>query len=396
MQRSVRRAVIWRGVALIALVGCSSTTTSAGEPATAGPTTATVTGSTSNDSTGTSTSTSTSTSTTELRPAPSLDDAAERVDAIPRVEMSDDPPLVPISRIADVAYGPEPEQVLDVLRSSGPSRHDGAIVYVHGGAWVGGDKDVSATPYARIIEHLVTDEGWTVFSIDYRLAPNPDDAHPTGAPFPAALLDVNRAVRWVKAHAVDFGVSPDNVVVYGHSAGGHLAALIGTAWNDPSLQPTDLPPNLAVVSPEPAAIVSLSAPLDPAAWGDSNPDPTNLFSGSRAIGAFGGCAEFVYTSCTLAQLHALDVSTYADAQDPPMYITHGDVDGIVSPGAQRAVVLRLMAALPVAYVWYDLVTDGPPEERNHILDRAVNTAALQAFLRLAVPDLSSTSGPLVP
>lgn len=334
--------------------------------------------------------------TTVPRPAPSLEDAARRVDAIPRVPMSDDPPLVPIARIADVAYGPDPEQVLDVLRSSGPSRHDGAIVYVHGGAWVGGDKDVSATPYARIIEHLITDEGWTVFSIDYHLAPNPDDADPTGVPFPAALLDLNRAIRWVKAHAVDFGVSPENVVVYGHSAGGHLAALVGTAWNEPSLQPTDLPSNLALVSPEPAAVVSLSGPLDPAAWGDSNPDPTNQFSGTRAIAAFGGCADLLYTSCTLAQLHAIDVSTYADANDPPIYITHGDLDGIVRPEAQQPVVLRLMAALPVAYVWYDLVTDGPPEERNHVLDRAVNTAALQAFLRLAVPDLSSTSGPLVP
>ena len=393
MPRTAIRAAVWCGVALIALAGCSTITTSAGEPVTGGSVTTVPAPTT---TTGPPTTATTAVPTTGPRPAPSLDDAARRVDASPRVPMSDDPPVVPIARIADVAYGPDPEQVLDVLRSSGPSRHDGAIVYVHGGAWVGGDKDLSATPYARIIEHLVTDEGWTVFSIDYHLAPNPDDANPTGTAFPAALLDVNRAVRWVKAHAVDFGVSPENVVVYGHSAGGHLAALIGTAWNEPSLQPTDLPANLAVVSPEPAAVVSLSGPLDPAAWGDSNPDPTNLFSGTRAIAAFGGCAALFYTSCTLAQLHALDVSTYADANDPPMYITQGDLDGIVRPEAQQPVVLRLMAALPIAYVWYDLVHDGPPEERNHVLDRAVNTAALQAFLRLAVPDLSSTSGPLVP
>ncbi len=310
--------------------------------------------------------------------------------------MSDDPPLVPISRIVDVAYGPEPEQVLDVLRSSGPNRHDGAIVYVHGGAWAGGDKDVSATPYARIIEHLVADDGWTVFSIDYRLAANPDVPGSVGTPFPAALLDVNRAVRWVKTHAVDFGVSPTNIVVYGHSAGGHLAALIGTAWNEPSLQPTGLPANVAIASPRPAAIVTLSGPLDPAAWGDSNPDPTNLFSGTRAIAAFAGCPGTTHSTCSLGQLHDLDVSKYADAADPPMYITHGDLDGIVRAASQQPVVRRLMATLPAGNVWYDLVTDGPPEERNHILDRAVNTAALRAFLRLAVPDLSTTSGPLVP
>ena len=64
--------------------------------------------------------TTTTTATTEVpttapRPIPSLDDAARRVDAIPRVPISDDPPVVPIARIADVAYGPDPEQVLDVL-----------------------------------------------------------------------------------------------------------------------------------------------------------------------------------------------------------------------------------------------------------------------------------------
>jgi acetyl esterase/lipase len=383
-------AVRWC-IAVLVLAGCSTVTAWAGGPPAIGVTT---------ESTTVAIAPTTTAATVvvppPVRPAPSLDDAARRVEAISRVSVSDDPPVVPISRIADVAYGPEPEQVLDVLRSSGPSRHDGAIVYVHGGAWVGGDKDISTTPYARIIEHLVTDEGWTVFSIDYRLAPNPDDALPKGTPFPAALLDVNRAVRWVKAHAMEFGVSPANVVVYGHSAGGHLAALIGTAWNEPSLQPVDLPANLAAVSSRPAAVVSLSGPLDPAGWGDSNPDPTNQFSGTRAIAAFGGCTDLLYTSCTPAQLRALDVSTYADANDPPMYITHGDVDAIVRAAEQQPVVLRLMAALPVGYVWYDLVTDGPPDERNHVLDRSVNTAALQAFLRLAVPDLSATSGRLVP
>jgi acetyl esterase/lipase len=325
-----------------------------------------------------------------------LEDAARHVDAVPRVPISDDPPLVPIVRIADVSYGPLPQQVLDVLRSSNPSRHDGAIVYVHGGAWVGGDKDISITPYARVIEHLIADEGWTVFSIDYRSAANPDVPGSTGTPFPAALLDVNRAVRWVKAHALDFGVSPGNVVVYGHSAGGHLAAMMGTAWNEPSLQPTDLPANLAVVSPRPEAVITLSGPLDPAAWGDSNPDPSNPFSGTRAIAAFAGCPGATHSTCSLAQLHALDVSTYADAADPPMYVAHGDLDGIVRATVQQPVVLRLLAALPDSFVWYDLVTDGPPEERNHVLDLAVHTAAMLAFLKFAVPNLSATSAPLVP
>lgn len=301
-------------------------------------------------------------------PAPTdLVDASARVHDVPRLVLADLPASESLVRISNIAYGPLPEQQLDMWRSSGPRLHPGAIVYVHGGAWNGGDKDIVATPYATLLEHLISEEGWTVFSINYRV----------GTAFPDALLDVNRAVRWVKAHSYEYGIDPEQVVAYGHSAGGHLAAMLGTTWNDPTLQPAGLPAPLANVSPRPVGVVSLSAPLDPKAWGDSNPNQADIYSGGQVVATFAGCAGDWYTSCTAEQLAAVDVSTYADPTDPPMYIAHGDLDGVVRPLEQQGALLRMQAAHEV--VWYDLASTGPEADRNHVMDAVVNVAALRAF-----------------
>jgi acetyl esterase/lipase len=313
--------------------------------------------------------TTTALSTTTTLPAPTdLVAASARVQEVPRVVLGDLAASEELVRISNIPYGPLPEHELDMWRSSGPRLHPGAIVYVHGGAWAGGDKDIVATPFAALLEHLISEEGWTVFSINYRV----------GTAFPDALLDVNRAVRWVKAHSYEYGIDPDQVVVYGHSAGGHLAAMLGTTWNESTLQPADLPAPLANVSPRPTAVVSLSGPLDPKAWGDSNPNPADNFSGGGVIAAFAGCAGEFYTSCTPEELAAIDVSTYADPEDPPMFVAHGDLDGVVHPLEQQAVLLRLQAAHET--VWYDLATVGAAADRNHVMDAVVNIAALRAFL----------------
>jgi acetyl esterase/lipase len=298
--------------------------------------------------------------------------------ALPRL----DTPVVagtPTLALDDVAYGPLPDQVLDVYETPG-GQPTGAIVYVHGGAWIGGDEDLTSSPFPQLIRDLAANERWTVFSVRYRLAADPSIPGDTGTPFPAALLDVNRAVRWVKANADEFSIDPDRVVVYGWSAGGHLATMLGTTWNEPALQPADLPTTLASVSPRPAAVVSLAAPLDPRAWGDSNPDPSNLYSPGAAIASFAGCAEPTYASCTTDDVGRLDVTVGADPADPPLYLGHGDQDGIVAPLPQQAAVMRLAAAIGPDRVTYDLTSVGSPDDRNHVPDMGLDGAALRAFL----------------
>jgi acetyl esterase/lipase len=316
-------------------------------------------------------------------PAPPPAAVADR----PAIRLGSGGPVVPgvPHRVADdIAYGPLPDQVLDVYRSTEPATTPaGAIVYVHGGAWIGGDEDLMSHPFPQLIKDLTANEGWTVISVRYRLADDPSVAGDVGTPFPAALLDVNRAVRWVKANAAELGVDPAHVVVYGWSAGGHLATMLGTTWNVPALQPTDLPADLAAMSPRPAAVVSIAAPLDPGAWGDSNPDPANVFSPTAAIASFAGCAGPHHTSCTADQLRRVDATTHADRADPAMYIGHGDRDGIVLPASQTAATMRLGAELGSGRLVYDVTDAGPDEHRSHVPDMALDGAALRSFLAAA-------------
>jgi len=96
-------------------------------------------------------------------------------------------------------------------------------ILVHGGGWASGDKaNVGSEGKGADISPWfasLTTAKFTWFSINYRLAP----AHR----WPACFEDVQTAIRWAKAHAREFKGDPDRIVIFGHSAGGHLAALAG-------------------------------------------------------------------------------------------------------------------------------------------------------------------------
>jgi acetyl esterase/lipase len=78
------------------------------------------------------------------------------------------------------------------------------------------------------MRHLA-ERGWVCVSADYRLSP--------GATFPDHLVDLKRAIAWVREHVAEYGGDPDRLVVTGGSAGGHLASLVALTANDPQYQP---------------------------------------------------------------------------------------------------------------------------------------------------------------
>ncbi|MBI5513960.1 MAG: alpha/beta hydrolase [Deltaproteobacteria bacterium] len=118
---------------------------------------------------------------------------------------------------------------LDVFRRRGAAHDEGArrpaVVFVHGGAWVLGSRDHHGLP---MLQDLAA-RGCVCFSLDYRLSPR--------ATFPEHLVDVKRALAWVRAHARAWGADPGFVVLSGGSAGGHLAALAALTADDKSYQP---------------------------------------------------------------------------------------------------------------------------------------------------------------
>lgn len=99
------------------------------------------------------------------------------------------------------------------------SKHT-AIIFIHGGGWRSGDKSMH-----HALAQKLAGMGYTCFTPAYRLS--------TEALYPAAVLDIKSSIRWVRAHAQKYHIDENRIVVGGHSAGGQLAALMGSTNDDP-------------------------------------------------------------------------------------------------------------------------------------------------------------------
>jgi acetyl esterase/lipase len=99
-----------------------------------------------------------------------------------------------------------------------------AVLQIHGGAWVIGDKREQGIPLLK----LLASHGWVGFNANYRLSP--------GATWPDHLVDLKHAVAWIREHADEYDVDPNFIAVTGGSAGGHLAAMMALTANDPRYQ----------------------------------------------------------------------------------------------------------------------------------------------------------------
>ena len=134
-----------------------------------------------------------------------------------------------VERTKNVVYGRAAAQELklDLYRPRGTAAGAALPVffYVHGGGWVMGSKSAQGLP---IVNHLAG-KGWLCVNVNYRLSP--------GATFPDHLVDLKRALHWVRNEGVAYGADPGFVAVAGGSAGGHLAALLALTPNEPEYQP---------------------------------------------------------------------------------------------------------------------------------------------------------------
>lgn len=191
-------------------------------------------------------------------------------------------------RKADIAYGSDPRQKLDVYvpKAEGAAARP-VVVFWYGGSWQSGSK----SDY-RFVGAALADRGYITVLPDYRVYPE--------VKFPGFLDDAAHAVAWVQQHAQEFGGDPHRIVLMGHSAGAHTAAYL--ALNHDFLAKRGANPDWI------AGLVGLSGPyvLAPntrtlnrifaAPWGESDWQPLR----------------------------------FVDAQAPPTFLAHGVDDNLVS------------------------------------------------------------------
>ncbi len=139
--------------------------------------------------------------------------------------VSQEQPKLPegVKVLRDLAYvsGGQQRNRLDLYLPEKAAGRLPLVVWIHGGGWWGGSKDnCPAVSFCT--------KGYAVASINYRLSQQ--------ARFPAQINDCKAAIRWLRAHAAEYHLNPEHIGVWGASAGGHLAALLGTTGNVKELE----------------------------------------------------------------------------------------------------------------------------------------------------------------
>ena len=219
---------------------------------------------------------------------------------------------------------------LDVYQSRlAPPGPAPVMVYIHGGAWMIGEKREQGKP---MMYELVA-RGWVCVAINYRLSPK--------ATWPDHIVDAKRAVAWVKEHIGEYGGDPDFVAVSGGSAGGHLCALLALTNGDASFQPGFEDADTSV-----QACVPFYGVMDLT----SSPDGSAIFG----PGLLKMLEKKVMktTESTHPELFRAASPTFRVREDaPPFFVLQGVNDTLVPVESARTFVerLRAVSSQPVAY-----------------------------------------------
>jgi len=212
----------------------------------------------------------------------------------------------------DICYGTADgiALFLDILRPAMPSREALPVVmHIHGGGWYTGDKRWVAQGQQLVRPNLLfASHGFFTISVNYRLSHQ--------ACFPAQLEDVKAAVRWVRAQASHYHLDAEHIGVWGNSAGGHLAALLGFTADLPNLEGKSGSPGY---SSRVQAVVDLWGAMELSAMWTHTPETIQ------------GITQLVGTSPHTHPdlLRRASPMTYLHKDAPPFLIVHGEQDKLV-------------------------------------------------------------------
>lgn len=241
-----------------------------------------------------------------------------------------------IEAIKNIAYldGGSETHMLDLYRSSATKEGAPVMVFVHGGAWVVGDKREQGRP----MMFELAARGWLCVSVNYRLSPK--------ATWPDHIIDVNRAILWVKENIARHGGDPKTVAISGGSAGGQLCALAALAHDDPQYKPGFERADLSTI-----ACVSLYGVHD-------------MTADRKLSGRHGPALKILLERRVMKASMAEHAQVFTDASPlarvrsdaPPFLIFQGTNDTLVPPAVGRAFAKAMAetSSAQVVYVEYPL------------------------------------------
>jgi acetyl esterase/lipase len=211
----------------------------------------------------------------------------------------------------DLAYveNGHSRQKLDLYLPESSSGPLPLLIWIHGGAWLAGSKEQCFPLRMGFVE-----KGYAVASIGYRLS--------SDAPFPAQIEDCKAAIRWLRANAAKYGLDSQKFGVWGSSAGGHLAAMVGTTGDT-----TDFDKGAnRELSSRVQAVCDFYGPSDLLRFAVTPGYESHAGSQSPESRLIGGA---VLENKDKAE-RASPV-TFISKEDPPFLIIHGDKDPTVAP-----------------------------------------------------------------
>jgi acetyl esterase/lipase len=217
-------------------------------------------------------------------------------------------------------------QVLDLYLPKEGAGPFPLVIWIHGGAWKAGNKDGCPPLRGGYVQ-----QGYAVASLNYRLSQH--------AIFPAQIEDCKAAIRWLRAHAAEYGIDPDHFGVIGSSAGGHLSALVGTSGD---VAKFDVGENLDQSS-RVQAVGDYYGPTDFVQM------DANALKGTRLIHDEPQSPESLVIGGPIqapenaAKVQAANPVAYVTKDDPPFVIVHGDQDPAVPHHQSELLHAKLVA-----------------------------------------------------